>query len=1100
MKTIPSIIVLFIFISSLYAGDTPCSATFIGNDLVNFTTINTDGSGDSGFRPPLCGDYQGQDYWLKFDAPDSGVVTIQTQAGSITNAAFAVYDNACDDSDNLSLGCYQDFDCGNILMPSFTLENLNSGQEYFVRIWVEGGGTGTFDIRISDPFNQDYELNGSAEDLDLNIQDFNCVRLTEAIDGQSGCAWYPIPIDFSQQFELELALYFGTNDADGADGIALVFQTFGPDRNCGGSGSGMGAQGISNSFIVEFDTWNNGAFFGDLPQDHIAIDINGNINNPIFGPEAVPNIEDGNLHFAKANWNPVSNLFTLEFDGVEYFSFNYDIISQSFNGATEIYWGATSSTGGSNNLQYLCFNSVTITNNVSYEIETMQQICNGDSLFVGGDFQKTEGIYTDVYSALNGCDSTVHTMLVVETIEAIGPEILELNCINDSTLVIDASNSIIDNPQNEITDISTLWTSLDGNILSGADGLTPLVNSSGIYTLSIFDNVNACSDELIVEVLPAIIPVADAGNLQTLDCNSLELNLDGSVTPPDENYSISWSTDDGNIISGELTTTPLIDQPGFYLLNVTDIENNCGASSTVEIDSNFDKPDFEITQSSILNCTNTEVQLSAELAIDSEEFLFEWSTIDGNILTDLSDSSIGVNSQGAYTLIVTDINNGCTSTAVVVVVESIEAPQIDADPILELSCQNNPVEIAIAVPNVSNVTYAWMTVDGNIVSGDGSNSILVDQEGTYEVTVVSNENGCPSMSSYVVDTNLEPPDALISMPLMLTCNVQSIFLDASQSSIGAEYEYLWTTTNGTIVSGEDTLFPEVGSEGNYLLTILNTNSGCTSEANVDVIENDNLPNEILVDINPPPCFNELGSVEITNVIGGEPEIVYSIDNGLTFLSEEIFEDLMPGDYQIIAKDANGCETSIDVSVPSVDDIDLLITDSVELFLGETYTVSADLINFTEGEIEEIIWSPTNDLSCTDCLNPTINPQQSSTYNLTIITENGCDVSASIFIEVTSLDDVFIPNIFIPGRDFGENGMFNIYANNNVVRQVNKFLIFDRWGNLIFQQSDVSLNDLTGWDGTYDSEYVAAGVYVYMIEVEFASGMLKVYAGDVTLLR
>lgn len=41
------------------------------------------------------------------------------------------------------------------------------------------------------------------------------------------------------------------------------------------------------------------------------------------------------------------------------------------------------------------------------------EICQGDSLFVGGAFQTTTGFYTDVFTASNGCDSTVVTLLTV---------------------------------------------------------------------------------------------------------------------------------------------------------------------------------------------------------------------------------------------------------------------------------------------------------------------------------------------------------------------------------------------------------------------------------------------------------------------------------------------------------------------------------------------------------------------------------------------------------------------------------------------------------------------------------------------------------------
>lgn len=51
--------------------------------------------------------------------------------------------------------------------------------------------------------------------------------------------------------------------------------------------------------------------------------------------------------------------------------------------------------------------------NSTYEIFANETICQGDSIFLGGAFQTSNGIYTDVYSSSSGCDSTITTTLIV---------------------------------------------------------------------------------------------------------------------------------------------------------------------------------------------------------------------------------------------------------------------------------------------------------------------------------------------------------------------------------------------------------------------------------------------------------------------------------------------------------------------------------------------------------------------------------------------------------------------------------------------------------------------------------------------------------------
>ena len=64
-------------------------------------------------------------------------------------------------------------------------------------------------------------------------------------------------------------------------------------------------------------------------------------------------------------------------------------------------WGCTATT------------SVTITENAAISSSNTQTICDGSSITVGSNTYTTAGVYTDVLTAANGCDSTVTTTLIV---------------------------------------------------------------------------------------------------------------------------------------------------------------------------------------------------------------------------------------------------------------------------------------------------------------------------------------------------------------------------------------------------------------------------------------------------------------------------------------------------------------------------------------------------------------------------------------------------------------------------------------------------------------------------------------------------------------
>ena len=61
---------------------------------------------------------------------------------------------------------------------------------------------------------------------------------------------------------------------------------------------------------------------------------------------------------------------------------------------------------------------------------------------------------------------------------------------------------------------------------------------------------------------------------------------------------------------------------------------------------------------------------------------------------------------------------------------------------------------------------------------------------------------------------------------IIDCNNSTITIDGVGSSTGTSFTYLWTTSDGTIDSGQNTLNPTVSSAGTYTLTVTNTDNGC----------------------------------------------------------------------------------------------------------------------------------------------------------------------------------------------------------------------------------------------------------------------------------
>ncbi|HIP31638.1 MAG TPA: hypothetical protein EYG86_02635, partial [Crocinitomicaceae bacterium] len=76
----------------------------------------------------------------------------------------------------------------------------------------------------------------------------------------------------------------------------------------------------------------------------------------------------------------------------------------------------------------------TLTINPTFITNLNVAICQGDSLFVGGAFQNSAGIYTDVLSTVSGCDSTINTTINVNPIVSNSLSPLTI-CENDSAFI-----------------------------------------------------------------------------------------------------------------------------------------------------------------------------------------------------------------------------------------------------------------------------------------------------------------------------------------------------------------------------------------------------------------------------------------------------------------------------------------------------------------------------------------------------------------------------------------------------------------------------------------------------------------------------------------
>jgi gliding motility-associated-like protein len=144
----------------------------------------------------------------------------------------------------------------------------------------------------------------------------------------------------------------------------------------------------------------------------------------------------------------------------------------------------------------------------------------------------------------------------------------------------------------------------------------------------------------------------------------------------------------------------------------------------------------------------------------------------------------------------------------------------------------------------------------------------------------------------------------------------------------------------------------------------------------------------------------------------------------------------------------------------------------------------------------IIWS---DLQCANCLSRSIETLSGGFYTAIANDENGCISEDSILIRVFIDRNLYVPNVFSPNGD-QVNDQFLITSGSGL-KEIEELTIYDRWGNLVFQQSHFQPDDPSAsWDGQMRGKRLNPGVYVYKLLVLYKDDRHESLVGDVTIMR
>ena len=465
------------------------------------------------------------------------------------------------------------------------------------------------------------------------------------------------------------------------------------------------------------------------------------------------------------------------------------------------------------------------------------------------------GTYEVFVSDANGCETSFEQTIG----DTDNPEVFVsnpemLSCVSASTTLTATVN--YDVPEN----LSYTWIGPDG-IIAGANEATITVDQPGEYTVIVEDIEYGCEAEDFAIVqgdvdVPEIAVPAD----MALDCDHLQLDIAVSIEGGADGLNISWTTADGNIVSGADAQTIGVDAPGTYVVVVSNPENGCFSEQSITVtddrsypESNFGFETEELT-ANFANMSN------------GNNLTFEWDFGDGATSNEQSPTHTYAFS-GVYPVCLTARNN-CGSEMVcfdVLVEAAASAIQIGYV-VSHVACAgdaNATIQLTIA-GGVAPFTYEWTGPNG---FSSTEQNIADLTAGAYIVLVEDSDGNQAQVQIFVNE-----PEALAT-DVAVASDLWGSSIDLEVTGGTAPYNYQWS--NGATTEDLSNV-----TSGEYTCEITDAN-GC-----VIAIESITVGNPIEVP-DPPAWDRDVSRVTLEGNPGIQPINIHV--HGASLNSEHNFQ-------------------------------------------------------------------------------------------------------------------------------------------------------------------------------------------------------------------
>jgi gliding motility-associated-like protein len=460
------------------------------------------------------------------------------------------------------------------------------------------------------------------------------------------------------------------------------------------------------------------------------------------------------------------------------------------------------------------------------------------------------------------------------------------------------------------------WIDPAGNPIAGATTDSLVVSTDGLYQLTTTNTFSLCTIvDSVVVIYDTIRPISVAGPERLLDCNNKIRTLDGIESSLGFRYAYQWRSQFNELCLEEATTlNPFARCGGRYDLEVTDIVNGCTATSSTFVDVDDELPSIIPLRDTTVDCANEFILLvGREITGDNRAFGWEEVLPGGNVsIPEQSPGIIEVDAAGTFRFLVTDTISGCSNEFTVEVGADLLAPTAEAGITDTFFCALDNLILNGEGNSATGeeLAYSWTSFTGFFIQDADAEVATVFQPDTYYFEVMDPSNSCTALDSVIISRDVEAPVARAGRDTTLTCSRRRVRLDGGGETLSGQAQYLWTTDDGIIVGGSQTLMPLVAQAGRYQLNIIDPINDCAGADIVLVTEDTILPLAIITlpEGDLLNCFRpELPiSGENSVVIGNATSFEWSGPGGsLPALGEQLIDQ--SGGYLLtVINDRNDC--------------------------------------------------------------------------------------------------------------------------------------------------------------------------------------------------